>query len=90
MLIQTKYDIGQRIWIVYKNKGEVCLYCEAIQEIIFSKETFSYMTENSYDEIKEIDVILENDKDKLFETIQQTMKEIDEEEKEGGNKGNGS
>ena len=87
MLIETKYEIGQKIWIAYKNKGEVCLYCEAIEEIAFEKEGFFYMTEHSFDEIQEKDVILENDKDKLFEAIQKIMKEIDEEE--GGNKGNG-
>lgn len=87
MLIETKYEIGQKIWIVYKNKGEVCLYCEAIEEIVFEKEGFFYMTEHSFDEIQEKDVILENDKDKLFEAIQKIMKEIEEEE--GGNKGNG-
>lgn len=87
MKIETKYEIGQKIWIVYKNKGEVCLYCEAILEIAFDKNGFWYTTENSYDEIKEKDVILENDKDKLFEAIQKIMKEIEEEE--GGNKGNG-
>ena len=86
MLIQTKYAMGQRIWIVYKNKGEVCLYCEAISEIAFNTEKLCYIT-YSCNEIQEKDVILENDKDKLFEAIQKIMKEIDEEE--GGNKGNG-
>ncbi len=86
MKIETKYEIGQKIWIVYKNKGEVCLYCEAISDIVFDKSGFWYTTENSYDEIAEEDIILENEKDKLFEAIQKIMKEIEEEEaKENGN-----
>ena len=37
MFIQTKYDIGQRIWIVYKHQGEVQVYCEPILEIVVKK-----------------------------------------------------
>lgn len=85
MLIQTKYDIGQRIWIMYKHQGEVQAYCEPILEIVFEKDRYFYATEHSYDEIAEKDIILEDDKDKLFEKIQKLMKEIDEEEaKENG------
>ena len=82
MEIKTKYEIGQRIWIIYKNKGEICMYCEPIIEIVIDKNTFYYCTNNLYDDIKEEDIITENDKDKLFEKIKQLMKEIDEEENE--------
>ena len=37
---------------------------------------------DEYDEIEEEDIILEDDKDKLFEKIKQLIKEIDEEEGE--------
>ena len=84
MEIKTKYEIGQKIWIVYKNKGEVCMYCEAITSIIVDKNDFFYCTDNFYDDIKEENIITENDKDKLFEKIKQLMKEIDEEENEDG------
>ena len=79
MEIKTKYEIGQKIWIVYKNKGEVNLYCEPIINIVIDENGFYYCTDNHYDEIKEEDIILENDKDKLFERIKHLMKEIDEE-----------
>lgn len=80
MEIKTKYEIGQKIWIVYKNKGEVCMYCEPILDIVIDRNGLVYGTENSYDEIKEEDVILEDDRGKLFKKIKQLMKEIDEEE----------
>lgn len=80
MEIKTKYEIGQRIWIVYKNKGEICMYCEPIIEIVIDKNTFHYCTDNSFDEINEEDIILEDDKDRLFKEIKKLMKEIDEEE----------
>lgn len=80
MEIKTKYEIGQKIWIVYKNKGEVCMYCEPILDIVIDRNGLVYDTENSYDEIKEEDVILEDDRGKLFKKIKQLMKEIDEEE----------
>ncbi len=82
MNIKTKYEIGQRVWIVYKNKGEVCTYCEPIINIAIDENGFYYCTDNSYDEIKEEDIILEDDKDKLFNKIKRFMKEIDEEENE--------
>lgn len=85
MFIQTKYDIGQRIWIVYKHQGEVQVYCEPILEIVFKKDSFFYTTNSYYDEIAEEDIILEDDKDKLYEKIRKMMKEIEEEEaKENG------
>lgn len=80
MNIKTKYEIGQRVWIVYKNKREVCTYCEPIINIVIDENGLYYCTNNSYDEIKEENIILEDDKDKLFEKIKQLMKEIDEEE----------
>lgn len=40
MEIKTKYEIGQKIWIVYRNKGEICMYCEAITSIIIDKNDF--------------------------------------------------
>lgn len=80
MEIKTKYEIGQKIWIVYKNKGEVCMYCEAILDIVIDANGLVYSTEHSFDEVKEEDIILEDDKDKLFEKIKQLMKEINEEE----------
>ena len=76
MEIKTKYEIGQKIWIVYKNKGEVCMYCEAILDIVIDANGLVYSTEHSFDEVKEEDIILEDDKDKLFEKIKQLMKEI--------------
>lgn len=84
MEIKTKYEIGQKIWIVYKNKGEVCMYCKAILDIVVDKNGLVYSTEHSFDEVIEEDVILKDDKYKLFEKIKQLMKEIDEEENEDG------
>ena len=26
MKIETKYNIGDRVWVVYENQGEVCVY----------------------------------------------------------------
>ena len=32
MEIKTKYEIGQRIWVVYENRGEVSVYDDYIDE----------------------------------------------------------
>ena len=68
MKIETKYEIGQRIWIVYKHKGEVQVYCEPILEIVFEKDRYYYATNSCYDEIAEEDIIIEDEKEKIIFT----------------------
>ena len=52
---------------------------------LLKKDRYFYATDNCYDEIAEEDIILEDDKDKLYEKIRKMMKEIEEEEaKENG------
>ena len=38
MTIKTKYEIGQRVWIVYENRGEACVYDDEIDEIFVNDE----------------------------------------------------
>ena len=42
MQIKSKYDIGQRIWVVYENQGEVSIYDDYIDEICVNNEKQIY------------------------------------------------
>lgn len=82
MTIQTKYEIGQRVWIVYENRGEACVYDDYIDEIFVNDEGINYMLREACIDGKEEDIILYEDTDKLVEKIKQIMEEIREKESE--------
>ena len=80
MEIKTKYEIGQRVWIAYENKGEVCVYDDYIDEICIGENGLYYMLkEASIDETK-ANIVLYEDTDKLVEKIKQIMQEIRDKE----------
>ena len=76
MKIETKYEINQRIWIVYENKGEVCIYDDIISEIAINNDKLYYITETSCVELDEKEIICYNDTIKLLNAIIKTMEEI--------------
>lgn len=81
MTIKTKYEIGTHIWFVYKNKGEVYVYDDHIVNILIDEnKEFVYCSKDSYEEIKEEDIILYEELDKMAEKVKQLMQEIREKE----------
>lgn len=80
MLIQTKYEIGQRVWMVYENDDELCVYDDTIAEIVIDDKKIYYVSKNTHIDISEEDIVLYEDTDKLAVKIKQTMKEIRERE----------
>ena len=82
MTIKTKYEIGQRVWIVYENRGEVCVYDDYIEEICVGKDGLCYMLRDYCDDVVEEDIVLYEDTDKLVEKIKQTMEDIRKKESE--------
>lgn len=82
MTIQTKYEIGQRVWIVYENRGEACVYDDYIDEIFVNDEGINYMLREACIDEKEENIIPYEDTDKLVEKIKQIMEEIREKESE--------
>lgn len=81
MNIKTKYNIGDRVWIVYEHQGEVSLYDTIIKEACFNDEGLYYMTEE-YNDYKEERIIPYNEKEKLLERIETIMNDIHRKEKE--------
>lgn len=81
MNIKTKYNIGDRVWIVYESDGEVSVYDTTIKEACFNDEGLYYMTEE-YNDYKEERIIPYNEKEKLLERIETIMNDIHRREKE--------
>ena len=82
MFIQTKYEIGDRVWIVYENKGEACVYDDYIEEICVNSDGINYMLKEACMDIAEDDVVPYEDTDKLIEKIKQIMEDIGKKESE--------
>ena len=76
MTIKIKYEIGQRVWIIYENQGEACIYDDYIDEICIGENGLYYMVKEACIDRAEEDIVLYEDTDKLVEKIKQIMKEI--------------
>ena len=74
--IETKYEIGQKIWIVYENNGEVCIYDDTIEGISIDKDGILYFSEVGCIDLREDDIILYEDTGTLLNKIKDTMREI--------------
>jgi len=82
MIITTKYEVGQKVWVIYDSRGEVCLFDDIISEICIDKKEMHYLLEASCNEVKEEEIILYDEKDKLLDKIEQLLQEIHEKESE--------
>ncbi len=82
MKINTKYDIGQRVWIIYENRGEVCVFDDIISEICISESGLEYWVQISGDSILEENIILYEEYDKLKDRILKLMEDIHNSERE--------
>ena len=80
MTIKIKYEIGQRVWIIYENQGEACIYDDYIDEICIGENGLYYMVKEACIDRAEEDIVLYEDTDKLVEKIKQIMQEIREKE----------
>ena len=88
MKIETKYNIGDKVWIVYEgnfyisttgkmqNSCEVRIYTDTITEITFYENGLVYNFENCPEELKEDEIILYDEKDKLLQKIEELMNKI--------------
>ena len=80
MNIKTKYNIGDRIWVVYQKYDVVCVYDDFIAWITYDEDGINYGLKECCDDIRENRVILYEETDKLVEKIKQIMQEIREKE----------
>lgn len=92
MKIETKYNIGDHIWVVYEARinneyyhnelaGEVSVYDTYICSISKYKDDLIYLCDDgAYSEMHEEDIILFDETDKLVAKIQELMGKINERE----------
>ena len=77
MKIETKYEIGTHIWVVYKNNEEVNVYDDYIINILINGDKeLVYSTKETYEELSEDEIILFEDTKSLVSKIKKLMEEI--------------
>lgn len=70
MKIETKYDIGQKMWVLYAVNNEVRVYEDEIIEIVInSSRKVLYFGVHCAEEIPEEQIILYEDTAKLVQQI---------------------
>ena len=79
MTIKTKYEIGQHVWVVYENYGEVCVYDDYIVSVTYENNV-KYVLKEGWSEVSEKEIILYENTDILVDKIKETMKGIREKE----------
>ena len=75
MNINTKYEIGQRIWIIYLHNREVCVFDDVITEIVLSDDGLEYWCKEAGDSIKENEIVKYEDELELVNRIKELLKE---------------
>lgn len=72
MDIKTKYQIGQRVWVVAENekRKEIELFSDTIVEICITRNReIVYILDNLCDEVKENNIIPYEDTESLLQEI---------------------
>lgn len=75
MTIETKYNITDHIWVIYKDEKseEVCIYEDFIKEIVFDGDKTSYYGDKCPEDIGEEEIVLFNDKEGLYARIRELV-----------------
>ena len=80
MVIESKYDIGQEIWDVYRNGKEIIVRKDEITEVVYNEEKGILYMMSVCDDIEEKDVIPVDDSVALLRRVYDLQKEIDSDE----------
>ena len=81
MVIESKYDIGQEIWDIYRNGKEIIVRKDKIVEVVYNEEKGILYMLSICDDIEEKDVIPVDDSVALLRKLYDLQKEIDNDEK---------
>jgi hypothetical protein len=80
MVIESKYDIGQEIWDIYRDGKEIIIRKDKIVEVIYNEEKGILYMLSICDDIEEKDVITVDDSVALLRKVYDLQKEIDSDE----------
>lgn len=77
MKIETEYNIGDKVWVVYEGKGEVSVYSDIIDSIVGTSEGVRIWLKESCDcDLTEDDIILYEDTEALVDKIMELDNKI--------------
>lgn len=76
MKIDSKYSVGDRIWVVYSHQGEVHIYDDVVSDVCVNNGGLYYILDAAGIDKKEEELILHCDEKRLLEKIEETMQEI--------------
>lgn len=88
MKIETKFNIGDRIWVVYEHRGEVYVYSDEIDGMMIERDnkvTLYLKNSDASGDICERDVFEYNDMDGLMNKIKELDDKIRKEEEHENN-----
>lgn len=82
MKIETKFNIGERVWVVYEYNGELSVYSDVIDGFSIDNkgDLTVYLKDSDYFEYNEDNLILYDDTEALIEKIIDTDKQINSRE----------
>ena len=82
MKIETKFNIGERVWVVYEYNGELSVYSDVVDGFSIDNkgDLTVYLKDSDYFERNEYDLILYDDTEALIEKIIDTDKQINSRE----------
>jgi hypothetical protein len=81
MVIESKYDIGQEIWDIYRDGREIIIRKDKIVEVIYNEEKGILYMLSICDDVEEKDVIAVDDSVALLKKMYDLQREIDNDEK---------
>ena len=87
MKIETKFSIGDRIWVVYEHRGGVYVYSDEIDSIIIERDNkvALYLKNSDSFDIYEEDVFKYDDIEGLMNKIKELDDKIRKEEEHENN-----
>lgn len=82
MKIETKFNIGERVWVVYEYNGELSVYSDVVDGFSIDNkgDLTVYLKDSDYFEYNEDNLILYDDTEALIEKIIDTDKQINSRE----------
>ena len=78
MEIKTKFDLGDEVYNVYVEKGEVRILTDVIKEIFvcLDQKENMYFLDGICDEVKESEIVKTNNKEELMNLINIKLQEL--------------
>ena len=75
MTISTKFGIGEEVYIVYKENGEVKIFKDEIKEILIRKNQILYYVSTSCDEYNSVQLIRKSLRENVMDKIDKLLEE---------------